>query len=144
MTRKKKFKNAVSPYLLCQEIYVDNPWRMMVCCILLNRTQGRQVHSIREELFGRWPDPSSMSGADHDQLRELLRPLGFYNKRASLLKEFSQQWSDGDWSDVSELKGIGKYARDSYSIFVEKRIDGVTPTDKVLNRYLEWRSKSDG
>ena len=30
----------LSEYNLLQEIYIDKPWRIMVCCMLLNCKQG--------------------------------------------------------------------------------------------------------
>ena len=132
----------ISPYLLCQEIYLNNPWRILVCCILLNKTNGRNVHKIRAELFERWPDPESMMKADFDELSEFLRPLGFYRRRAMILRKFSLQWLYRKYTDVRELMGIGQYARDSYSIFVEDNID-VDPSDKVLRKYLKWRKEQN-
>lgn len=35
-----------SPWSLLEEALYDNPWRLLVACILLNRTTGRQVHPM--------------------------------------------------------------------------------------------------
>ena len=77
---------------LLQEIYKDNPWQMLVCCMLLNLTHRRQVDKIRSELFYRWPTPEKMMEADQEELAKLLKPLGFYNKRAKSLVKMSKQW----------------------------------------------------
>jgi methyl-CpG-binding domain protein 4 len=42
-----------------------------------------------------------------------------------------------DWSEPSELYGIGKYGQDSWEIFQKGNLD-VEPTDGVLNKYLAW------
>ena len=35
---------------LLQEIYQDDGWKMLVCCMLVNLTDRRQVDTIREKL----------------------------------------------------------------------------------------------
>ena len=79
-----------------------------------------------------------MIEADEDELSELLKPLGLYRKRAKTLMKFSWMWING-FSDVEELHGVGKYAKDSWEIFQMNNKD-VKPTDKVLLEYMweEW------
>ena len=48
-----KIRDIVRPLL--QEIYQDDPWKMLVCCILLNLTKRQQVDGIRHELFTKYP-----------------------------------------------------------------------------------------
>jgi len=123
---------------LLQEIYRDDPWKMLVCCILLNLTKRKQVDGIRHELFSKYPTEYEMIEADEDELSELLKPLGLYRKRAKTLIKFSWMWING-FSDVEELHGVGKYAKDSWEIFQMNNKD-VKPTDKVLLEYMweEW------
>jgi len=123
---------------LLQEIYRDDPWKMLVCCILLNLTQRKQVDGVRHELFSKYPTEYEMVEADENELSELLKPLGLYKKRAKTLMKFSWMWING-FSNVEELHGIGKYAKDSWEIFQMNNKD-VKPTDKVLLEYMweEW------
>ena len=120
---------------LLQEIYQDDPWKMLVCCILLNLTKRQQVDGIRHKLFDKYPTEYKMIEADEDELSEILKPLGLYRKRAKTLIKFSWMWVNG-FSDVTELYGIGEYARDSWEIFQMNNMD-VKPTDKVLLAYLD-------
>ena len=119
---------------LLQEIYRDDPWKMLVCCILLNLTKRTQVDGIRHELFNRYPTPEKMSKANQEELSELLQPLGLYNRRANTLVRFSEDWING-FTDVKDLYGIGQYAKDSWEIFQNNNMN-VNPTDKVLQEYL--------
>jgi len=43
--------------ILIQEDYLDNPWKMMVCCILLNQTNNKQVRPILSSVFELIPNP---------------------------------------------------------------------------------------
>ena len=119
---------------LLQEVYQDDAWKMLVCCILLNLTKRTQVDIIRDELFKLYPTPNKMKNANQSELSKLLQPLGLYNRRAKSLKRFSEDWVKG-FNSVDELYGIGQYAKDSWEIF-QNNNRNVNPTDKVLVEYL--------
>jgi methyl-CpG-binding domain protein 4 len=126
-----------SPYLLLQEIYNEHPWRVLVCCIMLNCTSRKQVDGVRDEFFRRYPDPFEAEHADSVEMAELLAPLGFKNRRTNTIRRFSSDWLTLDWQEPKELYGIGKYAQDSWEIFMKGNLE-VEPTDGVLKKYLTW------
>ena len=99
-----KIRDIIRPLL--QEVYQDDPWKMMVCCILLNLTKRQQVDGVRHELFDKYPTEYEMMEADEEELSEILKPLGLYNRRAKTLIKFSWMWVNG-FSDVKELYGVG-------------------------------------
>ena len=119
---------------LLQEIYQPDGWKMLTCCVLLNLTNRKQVDTVRDELFKRYPTPKDMMNANQSELAELLKPLGLYNRRAKSLKKMSEGYVKG-FNSVDELYGIGKYAMDSWEIF-QNNNRNVNPTDKVLLAYL--------
>ena len=119
---------------LLQEIYQPDGWKMLTCCMLLNLTNRKQVDTVRDELFKRYPTPKDMMNANQSELAELLKPLGLYNRRAKSLKRMSEGYVKG-FNSVDELYGIGKYAMDSWEIF-QNNNRNVNPTDKVLLAYL--------
>ncbi len=127
-----KIRDIIRPLL--QEVYQDDPWKMMVCCILLNLTKRQQVDGVRHELFDKYPTEYEMMEADEEELSEILKPLGLYNRRAKTLIKFSWMWVNG-FSDVKELYGVGQYASDSWEIFQNDNRK-INPTDKVLMEYL--------
>ena len=119
---------------LLQEIYQPDGWKMLTCCMLLNLTNRKQVDTVRNELFKRYPTPKDMMNANQSELAELLKPLGLYNRRAKSLKRMSEGYVKG-FKSVDELYGIGQYAMDSWEIF-QNNNRNVNPTDKVLLAYL--------
>ena len=121
--------------ILIQEDYLDNPWKMMVCCILLNQTNNKQVRPILSSVFELIPNPLSAIGCDPEMLAAVIKTTGFQNVKASRIIKLSQKWVDG-FNDAIELPGIGKYGRDSWEIFVKKNLS-VEPTDKKLIIYLD-------
>ena len=120
---------------LLQEIYQDDAWKMMVCCILLNLTKRQQVDLVRDELFSLYPTPYAMVNSDEYYLSHLLQPLGLYNKRAQTLKKFSQDWING-FNDIQECYGVGQYGKDSWNIFQLGEMTNLS-NDKVLTKYLK-------
>ena len=79
-----------------------------------------------------------MAKAEPAELAELLRPLGFYNRRAATLIKFSTEWIEKKWTHPIELHGIGQYASDSWDIFYNNRLD-IEPNDGVLVKYVLWK-----
>ena len=119
---------------LLQEIYLYDGWKMLVCCMLLNLTNRKQVDTVRDELFTKYPTPKDMMDAEHSDLADILKPLGLYNRRATSLRKMSEGYING-FKSVDELYGIGQYAKDSWEIFQNKN-NNIKPTDKVLQEYL--------
>ena len=95
-----KIRDIIRPLL--QEIYQKDPWKMLVCCILLNLTKRQQVDGIRDELFTKYPTEYEMMEADEKELSEILQPLGLHKKRAKTLIKFSYR---------SEERRVGKECR---------------------------------
>ena len=120
---------------LIQHDYLDNPWKMVVCCILLNQTTNQQVRKVLDPLFELIPDPETCVEADPSKMAEIIRPTGFYNIKSSRIQKMSRKWLEG-FNDPRELPGIGKYAMESWDIFVNKKTD-FTPSDKKLKMYLD-------
>ena len=122
---------------LIQEKYWPDRWKMLVCCLMLNLTSYKQVLPIIDGFFERWPDANAASQANELEMKEYLRSLGMYNKRAKTIIRMSRQFCEG-FSKVKQLYGCGKYASDSDSIFYEGRWREVSPTDGALKRYIQF------
>lgn len=120
---------------LIQHDYLDNPWKMLVCCILLNQTTNQQVRKVLDPLFDLMPDPESCVKVDPAEIAEIIRLTGFYNIKAARIQKLSKKWIEG-FEDPRELPGVGKYAMESWDIFVNKKTD-FTPSDKKLKMYLD-------
>ena len=147
--RSIKTPRETSPYSLIQEKLRDKPWQLLVACIMLNQTSATQARPIWDEFFKKWPDPRSFLDffEDWDNTRQelvsLIRPLGFQNRRADRIFRMSQEYSDNlsileeDPSNVKLLYGVGKYASDSYKIFVGGFLV-LDVEDKELRNYVRW------
>ena len=125
--------------MMIQEIYMKDPWKMLVCCIFLNQTQRKQVDGIIRDFFRKYPNPTRVVRSKPGEIYLIIKSLGFGNIRTKTIMKFSEDWIR--WrrkkeTEISELHGIGKYAYDSWKIFQEGKMD-INVEDKKLKIYLE-------
>lgn len=129
--------------MMIQQIYLHDPWKMLIGCIMLNQTSNQQVRPVIKEFFKRWPSPQSVIDADDEEMKDVIRSLGLYNRRTKSIKNFSRDWVKlPKGTDILSYRGLGQYAKDSYEIFINKNLN-VNPTDKVLIRYLKENKMSN-
>ena len=124
---------------LIQERYFPDRWKMLVCCLMLNLTSYKQVLPIVDGFFDRWPNAKAASEAEEKEMKEYIRTLGMYNKRAKTIIRMSKQFLNG-FSQPKDLYGCGKYASDFDAIFWDGQWKNVEPTDGALLRYKKFLS----
>lgn len=117
---------------------------MLVGCVLVNRTRWAQAKSVHAHLVRRYGSAPKLADADIGYLTNVLLPLGLSTARARSLIDLAKIWRrfGGGWhrrhyraEDILKLPGCGRYAADSWAIFIEGRRD-VRPTDKRLLYFL--------
>lgn len=64
-----------------------DPWKVYVTEIMLQRTRADAVAEIYDEFFNQFPDPKTLGRADDDDIRDIIRTLGFVNHRTRTLNE---------------------------------------------------------
>ncbi len=126
-----------SSYDLIQEHYWPDAWKMMVCCMLLNMTTRKQVDKVVDLFFSKFNKPEDIISADPSEITEVIKDLGFANKRTSALIRMSFEWTHKKWNNPIELHGLGQYAQDCYDMFVNRLVLD-DPSDHALKNYNEW------
>lgn len=122
--------------ILLQERFKEEPFKLLIGCILCNQTKGSHALPVLKKLFESYPTIELLSDSVYDDLVKILRPLGFQNRRAITLIKFSKAWIttlENDYLD--DLPGVGKYAVDSYRLFVHNDWS-IQPEDKELIAYM--------
>ena len=95
---------------LLEELFGDEPWRLLLSTILLNRTRRNQVDRVLSQLLDRWSSPASLICADIDELTDLIAPLGIKHRRGRGLIRFCRDYlelvrrkrKDEGWEQDSE------------------------------------------
>ncbi|USN14433.1 endonuclease III [Janthinobacterium phage vB_JliS-Donnerlittchen] len=122
---------------LFQERLRETPFWMLVACSLVNLTTWQQARPALDLLMARYPRPEDLAAAQPEDLHDVLRPLGLWRRRAVSLVGLAVRWLGlpAGRVNIQSLPGCGRYAADSWAIFVEGRTD-VEPTDGKLSWYL--------
>ena len=129
-------ENNYSPRRLLQEMYKHDVWKMIVSCIMLNKTNRSQVDNIRCDFFFKYSSPESFLLGDADYIKDMLSSLGFKNRRYDMIKSFSEDLLSDKL--VQDCRGVGRYASDSYEIFHNDNYN-IEPTDLKLKEFLSWK-----
>lgn len=134
-----RYATQISPCGLIQEHIKDDPWRVLVACIMMNMTRGLTMRPYMWRLFERYPTAQALAAADPASLEEMISPLGLSVRRSRSLITMSQGYTTSNWTKPSDLPGCGKYADDSWKIFcTDDDVDINTLRDKELRRYVYW------
>lgn len=115
---------------------VENLWQHFVGVICLNQTGRVQVKRVLPEFFDKWPTPQKYLKSDKKTVIEVIKSLGFYNKRENTIRKMTEDFLNWDGEDATKLYGIGKYGSDSYELFYKKRIPE-NVGDHELQRYIK-------
>lgn len=84
--------SVASPFGLLEELFADDPWRLLLSTIFLNRTTRRQVDRTLHDFLLRWPDAESAAAADPADVLEIVSPLGIKYRRSRGIVRFSAEY----------------------------------------------------
>ena len=115
---------------------IDGAWQHMVGVIMLNQTGRKPVKTVLPEFLSRWPTAEAYLASDPDEVKAVIRPLGFYNRRENTFRRMSEDYLTWDGEDATVLYGIGQYGSESYRIFFQG--ERFEPQDKELRNYLGY------
>ncbi|KAJ3187651.1 hypothetical protein HDU85_006042 [Gaertneriomyces sp. JEL0708] len=157
-------------YGLIQETLRNNPFHLLISTIFLTKTRGSFTRPFLFTFLSRYPTPLSLCPASAEErtvlfteISTFLTPLGLQNVKTRRILNLAQSYIDdppvpgllrpprdklyGMQTEIGHLKGVGRYAYDSWRIFCKDRWLGkeesewrsVEPWDKELKKYMEWR-----
>lgn len=132
-----------SPYGLIQEDLWPNEWKILVVCMMLNCTTRKQVEKVYPNFFSKWPTPEIFSNSNAYELTQVIRPLGFANRRAKGLMKMTNDYLHKNWIHASELFGIGEYASRAWEMFCLNHVGNTAPNDHALVKYYYWRIENE-
>jgi endonuclease-3 len=86
---KKAYPDAPATYL-----DYENPFELLIATILSARATDVGVNKVTPILFGRFPSPNKLGSAGVDDVADIVRPLGAYNKKAAYITETAQMLAE--------------------------------------------------
>lgn len=69
----------------------DNVFELLVATVLSAQTTDANVNRVTSALFRRFPDPSSLAGADIDEVQDIIFVTGFYRSKAQHIIGLSEK-----------------------------------------------------
>lgn len=104
--------------------HTNDPYAVLIAEMLLRKTTAQQVDGLYKALIGKYPNAKSLSQADENELRDMIKPLGMEHKRAKLLREVSNVIIESykgvipsAQKELLQLPGIGPYAANAVLSF---------------------------
>jgi A/G-specific adenine glycosylase len=115
---------------------------VLVAEVLLQRSRGKTVAHVYEDLFDRWPGARELACASEEEILSVIRPVGLVS-RATVLKSLAEETvrrrgvpSSPD--ELITLPGVGRYAANATAAIAFGQhvptVDGVTA--RVYRRYF--------
>ncbi len=93
----------------------ENPFELLAATILSAQCTDKRVNEVTPGLFGEFPTPRSMAGADPERLEQLIRPTGFYRSKARSLIQMARSLEESfagvvptEMADLLSLPGVGR------------------------------------
>jgi A/G-specific adenine glycosylase len=120
----------------------NDPFRVLVAEVLLQRSRGKTVAVVYERLFARWPDAEALARAREASIASVIRPLGLV-RRAASLREMAKavvrrEGVPSTVEELLELPGVGPYAAGATATVAfgahQAVVDGVSA--RVYRRYF--------
>jgi exodeoxyribonuclease III len=113
-TVKAQVKDRPAPVAALVAARTKDPFKILVSTILSARTRDEVTARASAQLFEKSPDAASLDALSEEEIRALIRPVGFYNSKArylaalpEALEAFSGKVPD-DIDSLLTLPGVGR------------------------------------
>ena len=97
------------------ELNYENEFQLLIVIILSAQTTDKKVNQVSPILFKKYPTPQALANADLKDLEEILKPLGYYRKKAKLIKECAKAIAEKfngqipkTIEELTSLPGVGR------------------------------------
>ncbi|WP_017713601.1 uracil-DNA glycosylase [Prochlorothrix hollandica] len=68
------------------DLHWQTPEQLLIATILAAQTTDERVNQVTAQLFQVYPDVAALAGADRPALEEVLRPTGYYRRKAATVQ----------------------------------------------------------
>lgn len=128
-----------------------DPYELLVATVLSAQTTDVRVNEVTPRLFAAYPDAHALAGASLGDLEEILRPLGFFRRKAQALALLAGALVDrhdgevpGELEALVALAGVG---RKTANVVLGNAfgVPGITVDTHVrrLSQRLGWTRSED-
>lgn len=120
MLRKQRYETILAYFSekmpkVTTELEFGSVFQLLVATVLSAQCTDKRINQVTPELFSHYPDAASMSGAEVEDILELIRSVSYPNSKAKHLSEMSKMIvSDfggevpDTMEDLQKLPGVGR------------------------------------
>lgn len=112
---EEEMKTWETPLVDAMAATGDDPFRILIATILSLRTRDTVTSVVSRQLFERADTPQAILALPRDTLREIIRPVGFYNNKTDTIRKICQQLLDqyggqvpDELNQLLKLPGVGR------------------------------------
>lgn len=80
-----------SPFGLIEELLTDDPWKLLIGCIMLNQTTRSQMDPVLHVFLERFPTAAVAAAASVEEMTQVVAPLGLQERRPIAIIRFSRK-----------------------------------------------------
>ena len=95
------------------ELEYSKDYELLIATMLSAQTTDKSVNSVTRVLFKKYPNLESLSKADIEDIKSIIKPIGTYNKKALNIKEIATSLLEhggmtNDRTYLESLSGVGR------------------------------------
>lgn len=158
------YLDTIIPNPRC-ELEYSKDYELLIATMLSAQTTDKRVNEVTRVLFRKYPSLKDLAGADIEDIKQIIRSIGTYNKKASNIKSIAKnllEKSNGivpnDRKFLESLDGVGRkttnvvlsniynvpciavdthVSRVSKRLGIAKETDDVAVVEKKLNKFFK-------
>lgn len=158
------YLDTIIPNPRC-ELEYSKDYELLIATMLSAQTTDKRVNEVTRVLFKKYPSLKDLAGADIEDIKQIIRSIGTYNKKASNIKSIAKnllEKSNGivpnDRKFLEGLDGVGRkttnvvlsniynvpciavdthVSRVSKRLGIAKETDDVAAVEKKLNKFFK-------
>lgn len=108
------YLDELFPNPKCELVY-HKDYELLIAVMLSAQTTDKRVNMVTKVLFNKYPDLKSLSEADMNDIIEIIKPIGTFNRKALCVKEIAQRLVleqngkvPNDREYLESLSGVGR------------------------------------
>ena len=112
---EQEMKKWATPLVDAMATTGDDPFRILIATILSLRTRDTVTSVVSRRLFEQADTPQAILALPRETLREIIRPVGFYNNKTDTIRKICQQLLDqyggqvpDELNELLKLPGVGR------------------------------------
>lgn len=132
------------------ELEYSKDYELLIATMLSAQTTDKRVNSVTRILFKKYPSLEALRDAPLEDIKEIIRPIGTFNKKASNIKEIAKSLLEhggmsNDRQFLESLSGVGRKTTNVVlsNIYNEPCIAVDTHVSRVSKRLGIAKEKDD-